>query len=106
MMGHEESYRSHEEHLHGYFADADLKRVAESWLRTDTIDYWRYARMIGSIDPLLATYPGSHWLTVGDGHWGRDARYIIDRGSPALATDISGCHSEFALSKTPVCWMC
>lgn len=41
------------------------------------------------IDPLLNFYPGRKWLTVGDGRYGTDAHYLLERGANVLATDIS-----------------
>ena len=41
------------------------------------------------IDPLLESDPSSRWLTVGDGRYGRDAKYISDKQGKVLATDIS-----------------
>jgi ubiquinone/menaquinone biosynthesis C-methylase UbiE len=45
--------------------------------------------MYQALDPILVTEPAAKWLTVGDGRYGRDAKYIIDRGCDALASDIS-----------------
>jgi ubiquinone/menaquinone biosynthesis C-methylase UbiE len=90
MKKPEDSYRAHDEHLSSHLRDDGLRRRAETWMQTDTVDHWRHARMLDSLDPLLHCYPDSRWLTVGDGRWGSDARYILDRGSRALATDIGG----------------
>jgi SAM-dependent methyltransferase len=88
-MQHQESYSRHDEHLRQHLQDEGLRELALSWMRTDTVDHWRHKRMLDSVTPLLERYPGAQWLTVGDGRWGRDARYILDRGGVALATDIS-----------------
>ena len=41
------------------------------------------------LDPVLVAEPQARWLTVGDGRYGKDAKYIIEKGCDALATDIS-----------------
>jgi SAM-dependent methyltransferase len=90
MKKPEDSYRAHDEELIGHLRDDGLRRLAETWMQVDTVDRWRQERMLSSLDPILSCHPESCWLTVGDGRWGRDARYILDHGSRALATDISG----------------
>ena len=45
--------------------------------------------MYQTIDPILKTEPGAKWLTVGAGRYGKDAKYISDKGCEALPTDIS-----------------
>ncbi|MEZ5593447.1 MAG: class I SAM-dependent methyltransferase [Gammaproteobacteria bacterium] len=62
---------------------------AKTWFVKDTVDAWRHLRMYQTIDPILEVDPQSKWLTVGDGRYGKDAKYIIEKGSDALATDIS-----------------
>lgn len=42
-----------------------------------------------ALDPLLTADPAARWLTVGDGCYGNDAKYIFDRGVWVLASDIS-----------------
>jgi ubiquinone/menaquinone biosynthesis C-methylase UbiE len=41
------------------------------------------------LDPILNSDPKAKWLTVGDGRYGTDAKYIIDKGCEAIASDIS-----------------
>lgn len=45
--------------------------------------------MYATLDPIIESFPGSGWVTVGDGRYGKDARYLFDRGCEVLATDIS-----------------
>lgn len=69
--------------------DSERKRIAESWFQTDTVDAWRHNRMYACVDPLLRLYPDSEWLTVGDGRFGKDAHYILEKGHNVVASDIS-----------------
>jgi ubiquinone/menaquinone biosynthesis C-methylase UbiE len=85
----EQSARAHAAHYAEHLADDNLRRLAETWLRTDTVDHWRHRRMLSAIDPLLSEFPAAEWLTVGDGRWGSDAKYILDRGGNALPTDVA-----------------
>ncbi len=78
------SYQKHADH----YAEQDSKLV-ETWLIEDTVDAWRHNRMYAFLDPLLKTYQGASWLTVGDGRYGTDAHYIIGKGGKAHASDIS-----------------
>ena len=52
--------------------------------------------MYQALDPILISDPKAKWLTVGDGRFGRDAKYIIGEGCYALASDISDCLLEEA----------
>jgi ubiquinone/menaquinone biosynthesis C-methylase UbiE len=61
---------------------------AKTWLEKDTVDAWRHQRMHQVISPILSTDRKARWLTVGDGRYGREARFIIENGSDALASDI------------------
>jgi len=45
--------------------------------------------MYQTLDPILESDVGATWLTVGDGRYGLDARYVLDHGSDAVASDIS-----------------
>jgi ubiquinone/menaquinone biosynthesis C-methylase UbiE len=83
------SYRRHEEEYGDYAKEGRQETIARSWLRTDTVDYWRHARMYACVDPLLEAYPSRKWLTVGDGRYGRDAWYLGQHGAKAVASDIS-----------------
>lgn len=61
----------------------------KSWLRDDTVGAWRYHRIFQVLDPLLKGCPHASWLTIGDGRYGTDARYIKKNGGSVVATDIS-----------------
>jgi ubiquinone/menaquinone biosynthesis C-methylase UbiE len=58
-------------------------------LDDDTIDAWRHRRMYTYIDPLVKFFRRAKWLTVGDGRYGQDAHYLLERGVNVLATDIN-----------------
>lgn len=45
--------------------------------------------MYGILNPILESDDGASWLTVGDGRYGLDARYLLDHGADAVASDIS-----------------
>jgi ubiquinone/menaquinone biosynthesis C-methylase UbiE len=83
------SYAAHERGYDEYRQGGSKGRQAESWLDAKTIGHWRFERMYRLAAPLLETYPGARWFTVGDGRYGLDARYLCAHGAAALATDIS-----------------
>ena len=69
-------------------ADASRDAVHESWMRTDTADYWRHARMYEPVRA-FAHRPGLTWVTIGDGRYGLDSVRIKRLGFPSvLPTDI------------------
>lgn len=63
--------------------------LTQSWLRTDTADYWRHARMYEPAAILNSEHDGS-WLTIGDGRWGLDSIRLKNMGiKKVLCTDIA-----------------
>ena len=84
----EKSYERHSEHFKEYCTGGAKEKHAKTWFEKDTVDAWRHQRMYQILDPILKV-KSSKWLTVGDGRYGKDAKYIIDNGCEALATDIS-----------------
>ena len=84
----EKSYESHTKHFDKYSSGGKEEKHAKTWFEKDTVDAWRHQRMYHILDPILKVQ-SSRWLTVGDGRYGKDAKYIIDNGCKALATDIS-----------------
>ncbi len=65
----------------------ERKKIAENWLREDTLDKWRHERMLHGINALIT---GENvWLTVGDGRYGTEANYILRNGDQAHASDMS-----------------
>jgi ubiquinone/menaquinone biosynthesis C-methylase UbiE len=89
-MGFEDdSYARHAAEFRPYSAQGAMGAHARTWLDAGTVDAWRHQRMYRTLDPLIASFPASTWLTVGDGRYGKDARYLLDSGRAAVATDIS-----------------
>jgi ubiquinone/menaquinone biosynthesis C-methylase UbiE len=83
------SYQQHAEHYKEYTHNGEKAVHAKTWFENDTVDAWRHLQMYQVLDPILATEPRAKWLTVGDGRYGKDAKYITDKRCDALATDIS-----------------
>lgn len=69
--------------------EASRSPHARTWLAEDTVDAWRHRRMYAMVDPLLDAFPGGRWLTVGDGRYATDARYLRSRQAKVVASDIS-----------------
>ena len=58
------------------------------WLLKDNYDAWRHNRLYGLINPLI--HKKDSWVTIGDGRYGSDAHYLLERGiTDVLATDLS-----------------
>jgi len=85
----DKSYKQHSEHFKEYTQNGEKAAHAKTWFEKDTVDAWRHQRMYQVLDPILVTEPQAKWLTVGDGRYGKDAKYITEKGCDALATDIS-----------------
>jgi len=85
----EVSYERHAEHTAEISSDEKIANLIKTWFETDTVDAWRHQRMYQTINPILKTEPEAKWLTVGDGRYGTDAKYILDKGCEALPTDLS-----------------
>jgi ubiquinone/menaquinone biosynthesis C-methylase UbiE len=82
------SYRTHADHCTRLATEDEQKNLAETWTRQDTLDYWRHRRMYATLLPLLCTPGPSTWLTVGDGRFGTDARFIKE-ASQGQATAVA-----------------
>lgn len=82
-------YDRYTSHYDDYTRNGAMKDHARTWLQTDTVDSWRHNRMYSALDPLLKADPGAEWLTVGDGRYGSEAHYIMEKGGRAVASDIS-----------------
>ncbi len=60
--------------------------IASSWLRSNTTDAWRHDRMRLPILPLVKA--GQEWLTIGDGRFASDARWLSSLQANVTASDI------------------
>ena len=83
------SYRRHASHYRPHAAGGPLAAHARTWLQPDTVDACHHRRLHARLDPLLTACPAASWLTVGDGRYASEARYIRGRGGRVLATDIA-----------------
>ena len=60
-----------------------------TWLKDDTLDFWRHFRKIENLKPLIDHSPNARWLTVGDGRFGTDAHNLKKIGAKKVhATDL------------------
>ncbi len=69
----------------------DVKRgdAPEQWFAAGSLDGWRQRRVLARIKPLVEFDPGASWLTVGDGRFGADARFLAECGAGRVhATDL------------------
>jgi len=84
-----ESYQKHATHFKLYAKDGERVEKAKNWLRNDTVGAYLAHKRHCIVDPLLDSYNGDSWLTVGDGRYGSNAHYLASKGGKATATDIS-----------------
>jgi len=85
----EKSFEQHSEHFQKYSSGGEKEAHAKTWFEKDTVDAWLHQRMYQTLDPILIAEPNARWLTVGDGRYGKDSKYILEKGCYALASDIS-----------------
>lgn len=83
------SYEAHASHFRQYASDGSKSEIGVTWMREDSVDYWRHKRMRSAVIPLIDAFPGAKWLTVGDGRFGTDAHFLKKKGLMAMASDIS-----------------
>ncbi|MBT1695888.1 methyltransferase domain-containing protein [Fulvivirgaceae bacterium PWU4] len=69
----------------------EQKKIQKTWFNQNTIDTWRHIRMYTPLTPLLKAFPGTRWLTVGDGRYGLDSVRLkqIEPSLRILPTDLS-----------------
>lgn len=83
-------YDRHHEEWAEVLSNPERRRVAETWFRTDTLDYRRHARMREPAKAFIRVDPDATWLTVGDGRFGTDAHYLLQAGARSVhCTDYS-----------------
>ena len=80
-------YDNQEREWAEYALNKDKRNHSESWLKKNTLDYWRHNRMLSKLKPFINN--GEKWLTLGDGRYGTEANFLISKGVEALATDYS-----------------
>jgi ubiquinone/menaquinone biosynthesis C-methylase UbiE len=71
-------------------AVSDLEMELPSlYTRPESVDNWRHMRMLRMARTIWELYPGSRWMTVGDGRFGSDAAYLYAQGVDVLATNLT-----------------
>jgi ubiquinone/menaquinone biosynthesis C-methylase UbiE len=92
----ETSYLLHENHYK--LENGELSDDQKSWLREDTVDFWRHDRMYKPLTPLLKNNPKTKWLAVGDSRFGLDSIKLkkIEPSLDILPVDISTDLLEYA----------
>lgn len=83
-------YDRHDDAWKAVLSDTKMGEFGASWLRKDTVDFWRHNRIRQLIQPLIKHNLDCSWLTIGDGRYGTDANYLLCSGiNQVHATDIS-----------------
>jgi ubiquinone/menaquinone biosynthesis C-methylase UbiE len=89
MLSESTVYDRHDDEYERCTSDPQRAATAQTWLRDDTLNHWRYERIYRLLLPLIETDPDARWLTVGDGRFGSDARFLKQHGVSAHASDWS-----------------
>ena len=84
----EQRYASQENVYHRFARGGSEESLAKTWFDKTTVDAWRHDRMYDMLRAIVHRYPGSCWLTIGDGRYGCDAAHLAGKGMKVLATDI------------------
>ena len=81
-------YDRHEDEYEECLTNENKKKIADTWMEKGSLDRWRHERMLKLLDPIFKDKT-LKWLTIGDGRYGNDANYILEKGCDVHATDIS-----------------
>lgn len=71
-------------------------KLPSRYIRPDSIDNWRHTRMLDLTRPIWESFPGSQWITVGDGRYGSDAAYLHSHGVGVTATSLTDERLKYA----------
>ena len=90
-------YDNHDKDYEGYLKDIQKSKIADAWLNTNTLDYWRHDRMLNLIKPFLRE--NESWLTIGDGRYGSESSWLSRHGVNCHASDMHTNLLEVAYKK-------
>lgn len=82
-----------------YLRQAESEKQMElptRYTSPDSVDNWRHTRMLDLTRPIWESFPGSQWITVGDGRYGSDAAYLHSRGVSVIATSLTDDRLQYA----------
>ncbi len=88
-MSVDQSYKLHEAVKWDSYGAKSTEDNIVSWKRRDTADYWRHKRKYENLTPIIKNDKQAKWLTLGDGRFGSDARYLEENGADVLASDLN-----------------
>lgn len=80
------SYLRHKSREEEHISDDYLPSSITS---PESIDAWRHNRMRKTVLPLIKYFPAGKWMTVGDGGFGTDAKFLEENGADVLATSLT-----------------
>ncbi len=82
-------YHSQAVEMAATITNPDYVQTAKTWMEDkDTVNHRRILKIASCFLPIIHHYPGSDWLTIGDGRFGSDAHFLNEHGVNATATDI------------------
>ena len=90
-------YDKHDKDYEEYISNVEKSKIAESWLNTKTLDYWRHDRMLNLIKPFIQQK--DKWLTIGDGRYGSECAWLKSKGIICHASDMHTNLLEIAQKK-------
>jgi ubiquinone/menaquinone biosynthesis C-methylase UbiE len=82
--------QSYEDHIKNETRLASDNSMPFCYTNPDSISNWRHNRMRKQIMALIKQYPGTEWLTLGDGEFGSDGYFLGQQGLDVTASSISG----------------
>jgi len=88
-MYNNESYKLHEENIIKMIGEMNFDTLRRLYFEEGFTFSWLVNLLNKNLNPLLESDPGTSWLTIGDGRYGSDAHYLIQKGFKVMATDIS-----------------
>lgn len=67
----------------------EQNQLPTTYVNPGSVNAWRAVRMRNTLLPLIGHYPGTKWMTIGDGEFGSDANFLLEKGLDVMATSIS-----------------
>jgi ubiquinone/menaquinone biosynthesis C-methylase UbiE len=73
-----------------------LEALPSRFTHPESIDNWRHTRMLDLTKAIWEAFPGSRWMTIGDGRYGSDAAYLHAHGVDVIATSLTDERLQYA----------
>jgi ubiquinone/menaquinone biosynthesis C-methylase UbiE len=99
MTFEQKSYELHQSWYDELATEQNFIRFTRFLTQRDTLADEMAYRLFTPLLPICQARPGSTWLTIGDGKFGTDAKFLLLNGQDALASDLAEPLLKYAYEK-------